>query len=157
MGKNKIKRSWMRGRLNIQKILRREKKKDGKSRGKVNKQCLMISDIFLGYWWHRRAALPTQCHLVLPYKQPWCHFLLTSALFGPECISTLFHDCCLLSLCPSFYISVALQIITLGNHKLLPPDNTRSQKSISKEGSRIYYRTSTCFLSGLDCKSPLFL
>lgn len=46
---------------------------------------------------------------------------------------------------------------SLRDHKILPPVNTCSQKSISKEGSRIYYRISTRLLWGLDCKSPLFL
>lgn len=35
----------------------------------------------------QRAALATCCHLALPCKQPHCHFLLTSTLFGPICIS----------------------------------------------------------------------
>ena len=109
----------------------------------------------------QKAALATCCHLALPCKQPHCHFLLTSTLFGPICISQtiLPYSITVASSIPAlfFHISVVFQFITIRDHKLLPPVNTHSQKSISKGRSRICYRTSTCFLLGFDCKSQLFL
>lgn len=120
----------------------------------------MVPDIFPGHWWHREQHLPgiatwfylTNSHTVISNSP-----VLRLDHNASSYYFTLFYYHCFFSLCPFIYISVALQIITLRDHKILPPVNTCSQKSISKEESRIYYRISTCFLLGLDCKSPLFL
>ena len=137
------------------------KREDGRRRDQVNRQRLPVPYIFLWHLQHRKQHLLhaatwlylANSHTAISYSPA----LYLDQYAFPRLFYLIPLPLLLQSLPFFFHISVVFQFITIRDHKLLPPVNTHSQKSISKGRSRICYRTSTCFLLGFDCKSQLFL